>query len=190
MIRKVQVIFRRTSVWSQGSFYESCTPRYRDGQIIFEKEYQQGYHMQDVWNTLRSNVIGFFFDIFYPAVVAQTAPPEPPVNYANPDDVLSRQSKHIQKRVDEYPQLYAYNLPERKWTMTKQGYAKRTVELGNGMEIGVAEDPNSIYHYDETLVEKFEKTMSGRTKDFVLFLYPDKYSAEVRSMFHLRVTFW
>jgi hypothetical protein len=190
MIKRIEVIFRRTSVYSDGSAYPTYNRQYRDGQIIWAKDYPRGYHMRDIWNTLRTQAIGMFFDIFHPAVIEQTAPPNPAYQSGeNPNNVLGRQSRHIQKQVTDYPYLYQWNPSRGKWHMSESGYAKRTAQIGKGMDIGVAEAV-SYGMYDDTLVDKYEKQLSGQTKSFVLFIFPNKYDDEIRSMMELRITYW
>lgn len=190
MIRRIEVIFRRTGVWSGGSAYSSYTQKYRDGQVVWAKDYPRGYHMRDVWGTLRTNCIGLFVDMFHPAVVQQTAPPKPSYMAGeSPQTALGRQSKHVQKQVTDYPAFYEWNRGEGKWHMSESGYAQRTAKLGGGIDIGVAEAVTDVF-YDDTLVDKYEKQLSGQTKSFVLFIYPDAYDEICRAMFEMRVTFW
>lgn len=190
MIKRIEVIFRRTGVWSGGSAYPSYSQKYRDGQVVWAKDYPRGYHMRDVWGTLRTNCIGLFVDMFYPAVVQQTAPPKPSAHAGeNPQTVLGRQSKHIQKQVTDYPALYEWGRTAGKWHMSESGYAHRTATLGGGIDIGVAEAVTDTY-YDDTLIDKYEKQLSGQTKSFVIFIFPDFYDSELRAMMELRITYW
>lgn len=190
MIRRIEVIFRRTSVYSGGSAYTSYNKQYRDGQIIWAKDYPRGYRMKDVWNELRTHSIAMFFDIFHPAIIEQTEPPNPPYQSGqSPNSALNRQSRHIQKQVTDYPYLYQWNPDRGKWHMSESGYAKVTAEKGGGMDIAVSEAV-SYDIYDDTLIDKFENQLSGQTKSFVLFIFPNKYDDEIRSMLELRITYW
>jgi hypothetical protein len=73
--------------------------------------------------------------------------------------------------------------------MSESGYAKRTAQKNGGMEIAVSEAVSRDM-YDSTLIEKYEKELSGQTKSFVIFIYPDKYDEEIRAMLELRITYW
>jgi hypothetical protein len=189
MIRKIEVIFRRTGVYSHGSAYTTFA-RYNDGQILLSRDYPKGYHMSDIWDTLRNDTVRLFFDNFYPAVIKQTSAPSPP-SYApeSPDSALGRQSKHIQRRVTDYPSFYEWNVSERKWHMTKDAYVRNTTALGGGMEIGIAPRIDRAY-YDYDYIDNLEKTLSGQTKSFILMIYPDKYDDEVRALYEIKITFW
>jgi len=190
MIRRVEIIFRKTGVWSGGSAYVTRNTKYYDGQVIWAKDYPRGYHMRDIWSNIRKNCIDLFVDNIFPDVVWRTKPPNPRYTIGeNPNQVLNRQSEYIQKRVVDFPQLYEWNKNVGKWHMSEGGYLRRTVQLGGHIDIGVSNSVSDIY-YDDTLVDSYEKQLSGQTKSFVLFVYPDRYDEDVRAMYELRVTYW
>lgn len=188
MIRKVEVIFRKRGVWARGSTYGVvATVPHRDGEILFSKEYPKKTPVEDIWDELRSEMTDFFFDIFYPSVVEFTAPPEPPSPI--PDIALSRQSKYIRERQTKLPEYYEWNPALGKWHMTEEGYRDRTISLGEGMDIGISEEPFESM-YDFSLLNRMQERFKGETRSIILFVYPDRYDDEVRALFELRVTFW
>lgn len=190
MIRRIEVVFRRTGVWSGGSAYPTKNTKYRDGQVVWAKDYPRGKHMSDVWSELRRNTIGLFIDNMYPDVVDRTKPPEPRHTAGqSPSQALQNQSKYIQNRHGDYPTLYKWFPDMGKWAMTETAYARRTVQFGGHIDIGVSERVSDTY-YDDTLIDQYERQLSGQTKSFVLMVFPDRYDEEVRSLFELRITFW
>jgi hypothetical protein len=187
-IKRIRVKYTRTSVWSEGSVYRAIKVPFKEGQVLWEKSYPRTARIDDIWRDIRVNMIGRFFDIFYPAVVEQTfASPtkKPGYKFLSPVWV----TPHIYYKQKRLPEFYEWNPEVGKWHMTKEGYFTRTTTLGGRMEIGVAESPYEDM-YDFTLLLDLQRRFPGETKEIVLFVYPDRYDEIVRAMFVLEVTFW
>ena len=188
MIRKVEVIFKESAIWSRGNITKPLIPPFRDGQVILSKEYPRGTPVEEIWSDIRDEMMGYFFAVFYPQVIAQTSPPKIPVE--DPDVALHHQSEHIRKRVSKLPEFYVWNERLKKWHISPEGYARLTVEKGGDIKMGIAISPFEEVFESPSLIEDFEELHPGETVSFFLFLYPDRYKAEIRAIFEIRITFY
>lgn len=188
MIRRIEIIYKVRSVWARGTTFDATpTVPLKGGQVLFERDYPRGVRTSEIWRELQTSMINNFFLIFYPAVVWQTAPPEPPTSV--PQIAIRRQTDHIKERQAELPEYYIWNPKEKKYHMSVEGYEKRTKELGGPMVMSVAEGPFEDM-YDYTLLDDLQEEFAGKTLTLILFVYPDRYDEEIRSMFEMRITFW
>jgi len=192
MIRRVRVIFNRdNAVWSGGSSFpatESCL--IEDGKVLYDRIYEGGRSMTDAWGDLRENLIVYFFQIFYPAVVDLTRMPRPPTT--DPDRALRSQSRNIRGRQAMLPEFYRWDPDRGKWHITSEGYLRRTYDYGGPMEIGIAGTAyNEMLKEDDAApqIDEIQEKLKGRTQRFVVFVYPDRYDQEVRAMFILEIEF-
>lgn len=186
MIRRIEIIFRDTSVWAKGSAY-GATPLvpFKDGEIVFQRDYDRGTPIDLVWKEIRDSMKNYFFLIFYPAVVWQTRRSEPVTD--NSAEALAGQSGYIRRRQSELPEYYSWNSRLKKWTMTLEGYVDKVIE--KDVTIGVSDVPYG-YPNGVNWLEAMEDRHKGETMRLILFIYPDRYDEEIRAMFEMKVTFW
>ncbi|MFQ6054821.1 MAG: hypothetical protein ACE5KE_00230 [Methanosarcinales archaeon] len=188
MIRKIQILFRDTGVWARGETYPVAPiVKYKDKQVVFSKTYARGTNIRKIWREIRNAMTDVFFDIFYPAVIWQTAMPKPAVDI--PEIALKRQTEHIREKQVKLPEFYEWDSKFKKWHMTREGYETRTKTLGGPIDIAVATGPFEDMFGSE-LLDILQSRFSGKTMSVVLFVFPDRYDEEVRAMFELKVTFW
>lgn len=188
MIKRVVVKFRKIGVWARGETYDVApNVPHIDGEILFDKSYPSGTPTSKVWSDLKSSMIGYFFDTFYPAVVWQTLPPKPRTTRSNV--ALRRQTEHVREKQSKLPTKYVWNPRMNKWHMSAFGYEDQTRTLGGPMKISVAETPYEDM-YDYSLLDDLQDRFAGKKKTIILFIYPDRYDQEVRAMFEIDVWFW
>ena len=129
---------------------------------------------------IREACIAFFHRVFWISSVARTKPPTmpgtvlPPTIFT-PAQALRLQSKYIQKRLSEYPELYEYNDTFGKWSISLEGYAKRTEELGGGMSVDVSPAGTMEELYDLRYLEDIEEELAGKKFECYLYVYPNRY---------------
>lgn len=197
MIQNARIIYRNTSVWARGSPYDSEPDvPLTDGEVLFNKDYARNTPTELVWGDLRKQMIGHFFDIFYPAVVdstyaSRTRPEEGHFEMLrDPDGRPIFQTKHIANRQAQLPEFYAWNPRFEKFVMTPQAYIERTEVLGGGMMIGVAEPDSPGLIHGLAHLDVLQELNHGKTITLIFFVYPDRYDEEVRAMFEIQITFW
>ena len=178
MIRKVRIVYERNIVSKEkGRVYEDPLTV---GGVIFERVYPRNYPVEELLREIREACIAFFHRVFWISSVARTKPPTmpgtvlPPTIFT-PAQALRLQSKYIQKRLSEYPELYEYNDVFAKWTITLEGYAKRTEELGGGMSVDVSPAGTMEELYDLSYLEDIEEELAGKKFECYLYVYPNKY---------------
>jgi len=189
MIKKVEIIFRdREPVWARGSTYDAVPIiPYDDGDVLFSRSYPERTAIRKVWKDIRIAVRELFYDIFYPAVIWHTARGRPFTD--DKGRALARQSDHVQRKQSLMPEFYVWDTRMKKWHMNRKGYEKITEELGGNITVSVGEDRDGRM-FDFSYVDRFQKRFAGKTVNFILFVYPDKYDEVIRAMFELKITFW
>jgi hypothetical protein len=189
MIKRVRIITNmENAVWSDGYAYPASGKRLlADNQTLYDKNFDRGTSMDNIWRDLRENVMVHFFSIFFPSVIEQTAPPVRP--FTSPDQALMAQTRHIRERQASLPEYYMWDEREGKWHMSLDGYMAATGDIN----IGFAEEMAGIMYRDEAAtaeMDVFQEQYKGSTQMFVLFVYPDRYDELIRATFVLEVTFW
>lgn len=190
MIRRVKVIHREINTWARGNTFEgSQNNPFHPNQVMFEKDYPRQVPTEVVWEELRQNMMVAFFGIFYPQVV----------------DSTKADSQYIQRRRQEHPNLYEFIPEERKWAISEAGYISRVVfgkegdgtvpnvnQVAEAMNIGIAEadEVSGGRMGSVPLLNQMQHQNAGQTHSVVLFVYPDRYDQEIRSIFELEVTHW
>jgi len=178
MIRKVRIVYERNIVSKEKNrVYEDPLTV---GGVIFERVYPRNYPVEEILREIRETCIAFFHRVFWISSVARTKPPTmpgtvlPPTVFT-PTQALRLQSKYIQKRLSEYPELYEYNDTFAKWSITLEGYAKRTEELGGGMSVDVSPAGTFEELYDLGYLEDIEEEFAGKKFECYLYVYPNRY---------------
>jgi hypothetical protein len=196
MIQNARVIYRDTSVWARSGVYQSAPDvPLNDGEVLFNRDYPRDTPTGVVWGELRKEMMGHFFDIFYPAVVDSTfssrsRPEEGHFEMlTDPDGRPVWQTRHVAQRQAQLPEFYTWNDRFEKFVMTPQAYIQRTEVLGGGMMIGVADDASGLIHGMAHL-DVLQELNRGKTIILIFFIYPDRYDEEIRAMFELQITFW
>jgi len=192
MIRKVRIVYERNIVSKErGRVYEDPLTV---GGVIFERVYPRNYPVEEILREIREACIAFFHRVFWISSVARTKPPAmpgvvlPPTVFT-PAQALRLQSKYIQKRLSEYPELYEYNDVFAKWTITLEGYAKRTEELGGGMSVDVSPAGTMEELYDLSYLEDIEE--SGQRKfECYLYVYPNRYRERYALELKIEIEFY
>ena len=190
MIRKVRIVYERNII-GKGRVYEDPLTV---GGVIFERVYPRDYPVEEILREIREACIAFFHRVFWIASVARTKPPSmpgvvlPPTVFT-PAQALRLQSKYIQKRLSEYPELYEYNDVFGKWTISLNGYAKRTEEEGGGMSVDVSPAGTMEELYDLSYLEDLEE--SGQRKfEAWLYVYPNRYREKYALELKIQVEFY
>jgi hypothetical protein len=191
MIKRIKVYGRKAGVWSRGGIFlvPPISPtEILTESVLFEKEYPEGTLTRDIWREIREAIIKHFYNIFYPAIVMQTAISDERLpHYVT--KVHRGEIKFVSRRVasqmDRFPEYYTWNPVLKKWHMTLRGYKERTGKL----DIAVAESPYEELH-DYSLIEAMQEKLKGKTIRLILMVYPDRYDTEVRALFQLEIEFY
>lgn len=199
MIRRVEIIYRKIGTWARGNSYE-CAPitPLNDGDVVFRRNYPKGTPTSKIWNEIRIEMSKYFFITFFPSVIWKTPISGRP--YTNWKHKTTPEGRHawispsLDRKMSSNPDLYRWNKKMKKWHMDSDKYIERTVTKGGEIDIGVAtSDYETMYDYSllDDMQRKVElEKRTDRTFSIVLFIYPDKYDAEVRAMYELKITFW
>jgi len=190
MIRKVRIVYERNII-GKGRVYEDPLTV---GGVIFERVYPRNYPVEEILREIREACIAFFHRVFWVASAARTKPPSmpgavlPPTVFT-PAQALRLQSKYIQKRLSEYPELYEYNDVFDKWTISLNGYAKRTEEEGGGMSVDISPAGTFEELYDLDLIEDVEET-GQRKFEAYLYVYPNRYRERYALELKIEIEFY
>lgn len=216
MIKDVEVIYHeeiidqngRTvfgPVWARGKMYGAVDDvkevlGLKEGRTLFKKSYPKDTPTVVVWKDIRDNMGDYFIDIFYPAIVEQTAtlynPPEPGAPYVSvvdPDGKTRWITEHISKKSQKQTNFYHWNVKDKRFVMKPQAYKYQVETAGGGLNIGISESSGGGMEKGGAAVRFLDILQSqnhGKTIQVFLFVYPDSYDQEVRAMFELRITFW
>jgi len=192
LIRRVRIIYERNIVSKEkGRVYEDPLTV---GGVVFDRIYPRNYPVEEIFREIRAACIEFFHRVFWISSVARTKPPSmpgtvlPPTVFT-PAQALRLQSKYIQKRLSEYPELYEYNDTFGKWAITLEGYKARTEELGGGMSVDLSPAGTMEELYDLRHLEDFEE--SGQRKfEAWLYVYPNKYREKYALELRVEIEFY
>jgi hypothetical protein len=202
MIKRIELIHHKASVWSKGNIYEDRTDM-PEGKLLFGKNYPPKTPAQYIWADLRKQAFGAFFDIFYADVLERTG---------EPDMKTGKQSGYIQKRLTETPEFYEWNEEHEKYVMHRTAYETLTSSLGGGINIAL-QLPNKpraemvrelkaigipdayldkfreSLHYDATVIDFLQDAGKWEQISFMLFVYPDRYDQDLRAIIELKIYF-
>ncbi|MEM2146104.1 MAG: hypothetical protein QW279_12135 [Candidatus Jordarchaeaceae archaeon] len=191
-IKKVKVwLLRNYAAWSSGVLRPMIEEAKIGDEVVYEKEFKKEERIEDVWDDIKYSLIKYFFAIFYPAVVKYTSPPK--VKTTNPAIALANQSRYIRYRQMTFPEFYTWNPELGKWHITSEGYARRVIELGEGIEMGISDSVEGyMFSGTEALeaIEEFGSRNAGRKQRFLIFIYPDRYDDEIRATFIIEIEFY
>lgn len=188
-VKRIEVFYMDHSVWARGSIYKSVPiVMLKDGEVLFRKFYPRGTSFRKIWDELRERLGYNFYDIFYPSVVWGTARSQKPSD--NPEIALRGQTEYLKKRQATLREYYDWNPSFKKWVMSPSGYVERVEKEGGGLSIGVGMLDMKRMEKDFHSLEVMSQMFRGKTKELILFVYPDKYDEEIRAMFLLKIEFW
>jgi len=193
VIRRVRIIYERNIVSKEkGRVYEDPLTV---GGVVFDRIYPRNYPVEEIFREIRAACIAFFHRVFWIASVARTKPPSmpgtvlPPTVFT-PAQALRLQSKYIQKRLSEYPELYEYNDTFGKWAITLEGYKARTEELGGGMSVDLSPAGTMEELYDLRHLEDFEEELAGKKFEAWLYVYPNRYRERYSLELRVEITYY
>lgn len=195
-IRKVQVLFHPKGIWARGTNYRVEDNVYYEQQrqalakkglpdivTVYEKEYPKDVATKTIWNDVRSNMKSEFYMLFYPSAVKRTMVE---ATVYTPEEALQHQSWHIRNRMMTHPEQYIFNHKNGKWVISPKGYIEQTEALGGEMQVALGQELAK----GEPALEYFMQNVKDKQITVPLYVYPDKYSLEVRALFILVISFY
>ena len=198
MIKRIKIIYRSLAFWTKGGTYESppIAP-YEEGEVLFYKEYPKGKPTAEIWNDIRNSMFKHFFALFFSSVVWRTPISKNPQGnwdqVTTPDNLTAFISKGLNKKMNDQPEAYVWNKRMKKWHLTDTEYISRTISGGGEIQIGISNNLEQYpqdYNYLDLMQQYADKGDMPKNVSLFLFVYPDKYDEEIRSMFQLDVEFW
>lgn len=202
MIKRIEILYIKLGTWARGSTYENApiTP-FDNGEVLFDRRYDKGTKTQKVWTDIRSAMAKYFFATFFPSVIWKTGIADRPlktkshewVKKRTPEGLMRWITPELDRKMSEEPDAYTWNKTFKKWHMESNAYVEKTLEQGGAIDIAVGTKEDEFYDWtflDDMQSKVDREKPENRTFDIILFVYPDKYDEEIRSMFQLRITFW